>query len=1145
MKIKVTNNYKKLFSVSLLAASIAGCGGGGSGGGDSSNGKPGTLPPAEEWPSPDVSINSWSFNGGSSQSVATAKVSGSYAVADPAGLNIEIRDVHQALKHRIEAADIVDLLPDMNLNHDNALCGMTLTPSGRFLYFAVCDSEAGQRDDAIVAYNTNTESLTVFHRLSLQKKGASHLARVGMNYFSSKLFVGGDSAVYRIDADRNAAFEVDQHDRQLAVDKVAVTGAVQDIAIDMEAGNVYLQTASSVYKLPHQSQSTQRIFQQDNLTGIAFSRVFGNAEAAGLYISLDYDDRTGLLFSPIEQVRSRGELSPSPYLLSETQWHDFSLTADGQMLFADDSAYMLRDNSDERLSFDEWTRDELMQYVAAVKGLTASDMSGNFASPEGFLHRKLEHSNPNTSPIADNVGWALYLLMVADQVEHDPEIEQYVELLIKRHAGLHEDGKGGVKSVDGHFVRNYNSDGTINASNPQYQVYISMKFLPAAIKAAEMYPDNDNIVRYAKYLQQVFQRSGDVVRAEQRITWDSDDFGPVRLNRLMSNETWLYGDIAAAQDPIATRNYGKFTYERENFRYDYELLDQPVIKSSHSAFIIMGGPLILDHHFHGKSWAEQNNNYYALTQSETDELGFTYFAGFSAGHSPNSNGNYYNDGPTDHPDDFIHFPAVSGFGQLGKTDAVIGAYMAYRDGRRQTMRSAGDQDSHLLMRWSAHMPNYNKMSVGIADFWYGAIGLAETIQPGVVQKFRNTFYRPEVQIGFNEQGRQQVLYSTMTPRLITGIRSDGTTEEFGYHRSPFIVPTGEVFADFDVVDPQGDWVELDDLVGIHNITAPLDERKVIFKNPNFDQEVDVGWQTQSGNAMRGGSIYGNGATLTSNTTLAQAVHLPYGTEGSEYRVSTYIEPQGQAGKARLRLSWSSTGNAADIDISSRVESSNVFGNWANRVVSLAVQQPKGANYLHIEYLTEGNGHFVFGNTGLQSFGAKQAFTNGDFEQGSSDWLLSSHVAITDNANEVMQGSKSLKFDLSGGVTSWQSAERRIDISNDPVGTRYLVRFDVGQRELADAKFEIKFDIDDPQSPPNSDSKPTSDWRDVGFIDNDTPEEVTVTARKRPGETALNLVFRMKQNNNSAERGYVILDNVRVYQQKLLDDNYCNYGRQCY
>ena len=75
---------------------------------------------------------------------------------------------------------------------------------------------------------------------------------------------------------------------------------------------------------------------------------------------------------------------------------------------------------------------------------------------------------------------------------------------------------------------------------------------------------------------------------------------------------------------------------------------------------------------------------------------------------------------------------------------VVGAYMAYRDGRRQTMISAGDEDAHLLMRWSANMPDYDKMSVGIADFWYGAIGLGGNYPAWRGKPFRNTFYRPEV-----------------------------------------------------------------------------------------------------------------------------------------------------------------------------------------------------------------------------------------------------------------------------------------------------------------------------------------------------------------------------------------------------------------
>lgn len=1130
----VRNRFRLSVIAGLFATALVGCGSD-SGGGNSGN-KPDTLPPGSDWPQPNLAQSHWGFDGGSAGNVVSAKLAGSYAVADPSTLNIELRDIEQNLKHQISFTDIAELLPDMDLSHDSALCGMTYTPSGRFLYLAICGS--GSSDDAILAFNTNTESLTLFHRLKL--RGEDSRQRLGMNYFSSNLYVGADSGVYRLEADKNAAFEVENLGRELKVEKININGPVESIAVDVADKKLYLQTPSRIYRMSHTSNSPQVIHQDEGLTGIDFSRVYGDEESAGLYISMTHESGTGLLFAPIDEARKQSSLSPTPYLYSPQPWADFSLTAEGRLLVAKDGASMFQDRDDTRLSYHEWLRDELKQYVTAIKGLTASNMSGNFASPEGFLHRKLEHSKPNTTPIADNVGWALYLLMIADQIEHDPEIESYVELLIQRHAGLHRDGKGGERSIDGHFVRNYNTDGSINSSNPQYQVYISMKFLPAAIKAAEMYPNNTEIVQYAKYLRQLFKRSGDVVRAEQRITWDSDDFGPVRLNRLMSNETWLYGDLAAAQDPIATRNYGKFTYDRESFLYDDELLDQPVIKSSHSAFIIMGGPLILEHHYSDKAWAEQNHNYYALTQAETDEIGLAYFGGFSAGHSPNSNGNYYNDGPTDHPDDFIHFPAVKGFGQLGKSDALVGAYMAYRDGRRNTMISAGSEQANLLTRWSHRMPDYDKMSVGIADFWYGAVGLAETIQPGVTQKFRNTFYRPDTQIEMNEQGVDEVYFSALTPRLITGVRLDGSRAEFGYHRSPFTVPNQDLFVSYEVEDPTGEWVELDDLVGIHNVTAPIEERVVRFKNPNFEHEK-LGWTKLSGTADAGGSIHGGGVTLQHSAGITQAVYLPTSKQGSKYIVSTYIEPQGSPGKGKVRLSWSSTGDIADADVSTQVTSGNVFGDWENRVISLETLQPANASYLHIEYLTEGSGAFVFGNTALQAFGAKQEFENGDFEQGSALWNLSGDVGITTDRNEVIRGNQSLKF--ISNSTNWSSAERSIDISNDPVGTRYLFRFRIGKRQLDSSKFEIKFDIENPQSPPNA--NPTGDWRDVGFIDDTSPENMVVTVRKRPGETALNLVFRVKQE--SADHGnsnYVIIDDVEVYQQNLLFEDYCNHGFSC-
>ena len=232
-----------------------------------------------------------------------------------------------------------------------------------------------------------------------------------------------------------------------------------------------------------------------------------------------------------------------------------------------------------------WLHDELRQYQTAIRSLVDDGSipgTNTLLGKPGFLTRKVEAegNNSNTTPIADNVGWALFLLMAIDQVQPDPDIERVIELLIKRHAGLHPDGYGGVRTIDGHFARVYRNTGLPNEDDAQPQVYVSMKFLPAAFKAAELYPHNQNLQEYKEYLRQLVKRSGDTVKAEQRITWTNDDHGPrptgSQSTNGMANETWIFGDISAAQDPLSTANYANFTYDRSDFDYDDWVKGEPV-----------------------------------------------------------------------------------------------------------------------------------------------------------------------------------------------------------------------------------------------------------------------------------------------------------------------------------------------------------------------------------------------------------------------------------------------------------------------------------------------------------------------------------------------------------------------------------------
>ncbi|MGF1759594.1 hypothetical protein L4D76_16955 [Photobacterium sagamiensis] len=1130
---------RKLIGGLLLAIALGGCGGGGGGEAGTPGYKPGSGP-EEPGPEPDpdleVLVEAWPFEEEQSHLVAAAKVAGYYAVANASSMAIEIRDISKSVLHTISASEISPLLPDMGLAHDAPICGMTFTPSGRFLYIAVCNSQTGDDKDAILALNINTETLSVFDRVSLSSISKSPQSHYGMSYFASQLYVGSDTGVYRYNADRNSVYLGGAIEEP---DHISTPKAVKDIALDMVAKHLYVLTDDTIYRLPHteDSQNTKEslstVYKDSNLSRLSFSRVFGRDSAAGLYLTRDNNDDTEFLFVPKDKVRKNNTFSPEQVNFNISNVLDFTTTADGKILYSDGQVFTLADKLDDKLSYQGWLRDELAQYVTAIKSLISSDnfsTTNNFTPFDGFLHRKLQRvgTNPNTTPIADTVGWAVYLLLAADKVNPDHEIEELIELLIERHAGLKDDGQGGLKTVDGHFVRQYETDGTPNTANPQPQVYTSMKFLPAVYKAAEMYPDNEKIAEALAYLQQVFVRSSDTIRARQTVTWRVDDFGPERNNNGMANETWLYGDLGAAQDPRATNNYATYVYDRTNFKYDDWLKGEPVILSKHAAFIVMGGTLVLEHHFKDPDWKEQNNNYYAVTQAASDDLGSPYFAAFSAGNNPEAeSGNYYNDGPADHPGNILHFPALLGFGQHGKLGAMVGGYFAYRDGLRQAMlNGAGGDDIKLLTRWSMNDPNYLMEAVGIADFWFGAIGLAEAISPGTTAELRNTFFRPEVSWDMDSDDNQVVFFSAITPRHVSGLRDDGSMQSFGFQRSPFTVPSGQKFKSFLAVDPEGDWVELDDIVSAKH------DKKTIFTNPDFENGL-AGWKKKGDGAVElTDGVTGQGAKVQGNSILSQAVYQPLALENSRFRVSAFIRPeQASTAKGFIRTGWAESGDSNAV-LSNTVDSNTTEAGDSGQLVSVDTSKPKDANYLHIEYVVEGGAgqSFVFDNTALQFFGASHEIDNGDFEDGSRNWDLSNgQVSIINDQDLVPEGKQALEFLLSGGMRSWRSAETDIDVSNDPVGTRYIFRLTLGEHAITDSEFEIKIDITDDD--PNT---KTVDWKNVAAIEKESPDEITFTMRKRPGEMNFRVIFRMRQNSTeSVATDRVVIDNLRLDKQRLL------------
>ncbi|MCW8834489.1 MAG: hypothetical protein OQK03_14330, partial [Colwellia sp.] len=742
----------------------------------------------------------------------------------------------------------------------------------------------------------------------------------------------------------------------------------------------------------------------------------------------------------------------------------------------------------------------------------------------------------NDTPIADNVGWALFLLMAADQVSPDADIETVMDLLIQRHAGLHPDGLGGVKTVDGHFMRNYVAEGIPNAANPQPQVYISMKFIPAVYKAVELYPNNANFKAYKEYLRQTMKRASDTIRAEQRITWENDDHGPILLNNKMTNETWIYGDLAAAQDPLATQDYAEYVYSRTNMNYDEWLLGEPVILSSHSAFIIMGGSMILRHHFEDTDWKQQNKNYYGVTMAAGDDLGAPYYAAFSAGNNPFvTSGSYWNDGPSDHPGDIIHFPAVLGLGQLGWSAPVVGGYQAYRDGRRQEiLNGSGGLNFSMLTRWSMQDPNYVMPSVGFADFWFGAMGLMETIQPGVMNTLRDEFYIPDMHEGVSAAGNVELTYSKITPRRIIGVDGLGNETSYGFQLSPYEFPANESFDSYKVVDPEGELLELNDVVS----ATPR------FQNPNFENGL-TNW-TKTGDykfyqpTINGISINNTSAEIRTNPTvtdtessLSQTLNVSGDLSNTRYklRANGSLATTGAPGQGYMRIQWDNDNDASNGTISTH--SSNLLNDANQRVEFLIdAQKPSNANYMHIAFVVEKVAavyhRYIFDDLSVVRLGADSPITNGDFESGMTGWAESAaQINLTTDPLEVIEGASSLKFSIGAGLTGWKKATKNLDVANDPLGTRYIFRLDTKVISMTDSNFEIFIDVYD------ASGNKVITRNDIGDIIPSTDGEIAFTFRKRPGDDNYDIVFRMKRNSSaSTGTDEIVIDNLRLDKEQL-------------
>ena len=991
----------KYISSLLLSVLIAGCNGS-----DSvtvSNPQIPEAKPGEKQGTAEPDVKLWG-NGIGSDLVAAARYAGLYAVADRTSDSIELFDIHQNQIAQITADDLlVALPPGSNINGDDlGPVGLAFSASGRLLYINV----GKEKKATILKYNTNTKALTSFVS-SLNLATHPDTGNLGMAHNEGVLWVGtGDGQLLRYKAERN------DEDGELQASYALDGQSVRDITIDSADDKGYISTSQGLYRLNTAMSAIDRLIDIDGLKGSSFGRTYGAEKQGGLYLLAD-DISAGdqLLYISTEKLRQNGDLTPQFYTKIETT-SDIAATADGRMLLAGNISRVMNDGSDDRLSYEEWLRDEYEQYMTYFRTLLWPD-----GHPEGWVVGNDAHPDKNRYKVMSTGGAAWTILaLITDEVMFGRSAEREIELILTRHAGQHPDGIVPEVTIDGLFFTSYEPDtgkGIATAASGRKDtasIYTTAKMVNAAIRAKEHYPDNEQIRMAADKIIGQQKNYADYLRRYAQVEQRATIYGPLGRDKLNTakpyQEAYLFAELAPIFDPMAYWAYEDWWKHRENHRYLRTWLDtEPVVKYNQSSFVELYGHIFFKDRRQSEGWRENFDNFYAHQAAWTDDNNPHYLTAFSAG--PTEIG-YNADNISDHPGTINHFPAVLGFGMYGNSVPMVGGYMAYRDGSRQKLQGRpdvlgpdGSPGAHMLTRYSNDDPQWQNPRIGIPDAAFGLFGLAEHLT--------------------DSQGNKGIIDRK--------IARDSTSAD---------VPAKPAYG-FGHFDFESDA----ELISLANASFDDDLNDWVIGQSDFEF-----YRVKDANSIDGYSaeIRNTKNTTSDFGTLRQTLdlsHLPTPTP-LLLRAQGKILMPGAEDEAYLKVQWDSDNDPANSNTFAP-EYSNIMNDEHSEVdFELVTRKPSGADYLHVSFEVKRNQNvvpkymrYIFDNLTVQRMGIELD------DAGSGNWtaadgnLVSTNVSGTGNSSEI-------SFTMPQGTVGKDYAEVYRDYildQNDPLGTRYIVTAD--------------------------------------------------------------------------------------------------------
>lgn len=663
--------------------------------------------------------------------VAAAGVMGYYAHADTASDTVTITGIRGEVIRTISRAELNALAPWMTLDSSpDGPVALAWTDSGRSLFIVLHDDESPPDafgNDAIVRYDTARDQLTVFARADAAGSTSEHPG-LSMVHFRGRLYVGTETGLLVYKAERNDTSAV------FTLQTVGLGGPVRGLAVDRLSGQLFAVTDSALHRAPLTGGPLvfSSVGPVAGARGLAHTDHLGALGTGGVYILTGDGAGSRLLHVNDFQAAGLHAFAPVEYLVSGDSWRDLAATACGRLLLADGSGTLVvSDSTDTRLGFESWLVDEFEQVVGLGNGLISPDGEPGGWVIDADADAGLARFHPATP---DAAGWVVLLNLVHDRLHGDTGARERVRSILTRYAGLAGDGIAPTRTADGiwhHWIDPW-TGGFRPGWSDEFATLSTMKIVFAADRARMFYPTDPVIAGAADSIVGGTTNWGAYIAPFTDALYfrAAPGGGPTGGASGRFHEGIIFIEQAAAfggmQDAY-TRWLNRGLSPTASF-----VNGMPVSTAASGvhlpAFVSLYSALVQRAFRDSPAWEEHIRYLLASNGAWTDDAGPRFMTVFSAGTTRSDWGGYHADSLSSHPGDIATFPSLMAFSGMLGTPPAVGAYHAYRHGARQTFATGAS----ILYRRSGVDPAYEPNSAGIPDTALGALGLAELIEPGVI-----------------------------------------------------------------------------------------------------------------------------------------------------------------------------------------------------------------------------------------------------------------------------------------------------------------------------------------------------------------------------------------------------------------------------